>query len=168
MSKKEIPQHNPSTSPGILQSARGRPRKTVIVAVLAVLGLATLVTLTLMPDPPGVAMAASAKPARGEALYRQYCVACHGARGIGEFNWQARERAAPALDSSGHAWHHEDAQLISMILDKPLPDSKMPAWRSVLSRDDVLDLLAYIKTLWTPYIRDNCQGARHMGCMRMR
>lgn len=55
-----------------------------------------------------------------------------------------------------------------MILDKPLPDSKMPAWRTVLSRDDALDLLAYIKSLWTPYIRDNCQGARHMGCMRMR
>lgn len=112
-------------------------------------------------------MTASAKPAHGAALYRQYCVACHGAKGLGEFNWQARARAAPALDSSGHAWHHEDAQLISMILDKPLPDSKMPAWRTVLSRDDVLDLLAYIKSLWTPYIRENCQGARHMGCGAM-
>ncbi|MFH1873281.1 MAG: cytochrome c [Pseudomonadota bacterium] len=168
MSKKKIPQHNPPTSPSPLQAARSRSSRNAIVAVSIFLGLATIVTLTLTLGPSSTFMTVLAKPAHGEALYRQYCVACHGAKGIGEFNWQSRERAAPPLDSSGHAWHHEDAQLISMILDKPLPDSKMPAWRTVLSRDDVLDLLAYIKSLWTPYIRENCQGARHMGCMRMR
>lgn len=167
MSKKKIPQHMPPISPPSLQAARRRPSRTVIVAVSIFRGLATIVTLTLLFGSSGTVMAA-AKPAHGEALYRQYCVACHGAKGIGEFSWQSRERAAPPLDSNGHAWHHEDAQLISMILDKPLPDSKMPAWRTVLSRDDALDLLAYIKSLWTPYIRENCQGARHMGCMRMR
>lgn len=101
----------------------------------------------------------------GQVLFRQYCAACHGSSGQGEFNWQNRERGAPALDSSGHAWHHEDAQLLSMILDKPVPDSKMPAWRGALSPDDALDVIAYIKTLWTPYIRANCQGAKHMRCM---
>lgn len=76
-----------------------------------------------------------------------------------------RERGAPALDSSGHAWHHEDAQLVSMILDRPVPDSRMPAWRGVLSGDDAIDLVAYIKSLWTPFIRANCQGAKHMACV---
>ncbi len=104
----------------------------------------------------------------GKTLYRQYCAACHGATGQGEFNWQNRERGTPALDSSGHAWHHEDAQLLSMILDKPLPDSKMPAWRGVLSREDAYDVIAYIKTLWTPTIRANCQGKKHMRCMANR
>ena len=79
-----------------------------------------------------------------------------------------REHGAPALDDSGHAWHHEDAQLVSFILDKPIPDSPMPAWRGVLSRDDALDLVAYIKSLWSPYIRANCQGAKHMACMAQR
>lgn len=55
-----------------------------------------------------------------------------------------------------------------MILNKPAPDSRMPAWSSVLSRNDAYDLLSFIKTMWTPYIRDNCQGAKHMACMRMR
>lgn len=108
---------------------------------------------------------ASAQPAHGKVLYAQYCASCHGATGHGEFDWQNRERSAPALDSSGHAWHHEDAQLMSMILDKPLPDSRMPPWRNVLSRSDAADLIAYMKTLWTPYIRENCQGAKHMDCM---
>jgi mono/diheme cytochrome c family protein len=107
---------------------------------------------------------ASGQPAHGKVLYAQYCASCHGATGHGEFDWEHRERGAPALDSSGHAWHHEDAQLMSMILDKPLPDSRMPAWRNVLSRSDAADLVAYIKTLWSPYIRENCQGARHMDC----
>ena len=108
---------------------------------------------------------ASAQPAHGKVLYAQYCASCHGAAGHGEFDWQNRERSAPALDSRGHAWHHEDAQLMSMILDKPLPDSRMPAWRNTLSRSDAADVIAYIKTLWSPYIRENCQGAKHMDCM---
>ena len=44
----------------------------------------------------------------------------------------------------------------------------MPAWRGVLTREDALDVIAYIKTLWTPYIRENCQGAKHMSCMAHR
>ncbi|MDA3833546.1 MAG: cytochrome c, partial [Spirochaetales bacterium] len=117
--------------------------------------------------PSSAQVVASANPDNGKQLYAQYCVSCHGAKGQGEFNWRSRERAAPALDSSGHAWHHEDSQLISMILDKPLPDSRMPRLRGVLGEQDAADLLAYIKTLWTPYIRENCQGAKHMSCMSM-
>ena len=111
------------------------------------------------------ALVASAQPAHGKVLYAQYCASCHGPSGRGELAWQDRERSAPALDSSGHAWHHEDGQLMSMILDKPLPDSRMPLWRGVISRSDAADLIAYIKTLWSPYIRGNCQGAKHMNCM---
>jgi len=140
----------------------------MLIGVLIALGIGTVLTLSLVPGSSGGTTTAAEKPAHGETLFRQYCVACHGVKGIGEFSWQTRERAAPPLDSSGHAWHHEDAQLVRMILDKPLPDSKMPAWGSILSRNDALDLVAYIKTLWTPYIRDNCQGARHMECMGMR
>ncbi len=164
MSKKKTRQHVPPASAAPPPPMRNRPNRTTIIVVLFALGLGAIVALTLLLGSSGTVMTASAKPAHGEALYRQYCVACHGAKGIGEFNWKARARSAPAVDSSGHAWHHEDAQLISMILEKPAPDSKMPAWRDVLSKDDALDLLAYIKSLWTPYIRENCQGARHMAC----
>lgn len=162
MAKPKIKQHRPPAKPLIEPARTGRRGKTVMVAVLIAMGVAMVLALILVPGSPPSVMTASAKPDHGEALFKQYCVACHGAKGIGEFNWQSRERGAPALDSSGHAWHHEDAQLISMILDKPVPDSKMPAWRNVLSQEDTLDVLAYIKTLWTPFIRENCQGARHM------
>jgi mono/diheme cytochrome c family protein len=143
-------------------------RSTLLVAAGGALFAALLLALLVPSGTSSGGLTASARPGHGKELYRQYCVACHGVNGVGEFAWMNRERSAPALDSSGHAWHHEDAQLLSMILDKPVPDSKMPAWRGVLSREDALDLIAYIKTLWDPYIVANCQGAKHMQCMGQR
>jgi len=144
---------------------RGTTKKGSMAFVLggvAVFGL--VVALLGWPGASSGGVTASAKPEHGKVLYKQYCASCHGATGHGEFNWMDRARGAPALDSSGHAWHHEDAQLVSMILDKPVPDSRMPPWRGILSRDDAIDIVAYIKTLWTAFIRDNCQGAKHMQC----
>lgn len=144
--------------------AAGPTRRHWTIASVAIVAGAIAVGMFTLPGTSNGGLTASARPEHGKALYQQYCAACHGSNGQGEFQWQYRPRGAPALDSSGHAWHHEDAQLLSMILDKPVPDSRMPPWRGVLSREDALDLIAYIKSLWTPYIRDNCQGARHMRC----
>ncbi len=133
-----------------------------------VLGAVTIVGLVVAlfswPGASSGGLTASAKPEHGKALYQKYCVSCHGPNGQGEFNWMNRDRGAPPLDSSAHAWHHEDAQLVSFILDKPAPDSRMPPWRGILSRDDAIDIVAYIKTLWSPFIVANCQGAKHMQC----
>ena len=136
---------------------------TIAVVALVVAAFAGLMIGQIKPS--SGSLTAAAEPARGKQLYEQYCVSCHGAGGRGQPGWQLQPRGAPPLDSSAHAWHHEDSQLVSMILDKPAPDSLMPAWRGVLSRDDALDLVAFMKSLWTPYIRANCQGAKHMNCM---
>ena len=143
-------------------------RRTAAFSAGALLVVGLVIAGFAVPGKSAEGLTASAKPDHGKVLYRQYCAACHGSEGQGEFQWQYRERGTPALDSTGHAWHHEDAQLLSMILDKPVPDSKMPPWRGVLSRDDALDIIAYIKTLWTSYILANCQGAKHMQCMAHR
>jgi len=158
--------HRRASAPEALpRDKHGTPKKGSILAVVAsaaVVGL--VIVLFSWPGASQGGLTASADAAHGKALYAKYCASCHGPNGVGEFNWMNRDRAAPPLDSSAHAWHHEDAQLVSFILDKPVPDSRMPAWRGILSRDDAIDLVAYIKTLWTPFIRDNCQGAKHMQC----
>jgi len=168
VSKKKRRSRDPRIAAAAPQAARGPTGKTIVFAAGAALAVALVVALLSSPGPSSANLTASANPDHGEALYKQYCVSCHGAKGHGEFNWMNRERGAPALDSSGHAWHHEDAQLVSMILDKPVADSRMPPWRGVLSRDDAIDLVAYVKTLWTPFIRANCQGTKHMACMSQR
>lgn len=147
------PQRRPLAKKGSLAFAFGG---------VVVIGL--VVAVFSWPSASSGSLTASANAEHGKALYAKYCTSCHGPSGVGEFNWMNRDRAAPPLDSNAHAWHHEDAQLVSFILDKPVPDSRMPAWRAILSRDDALDLVAYIKTLWTPFIRANCQGAKHMQC----
>lgn len=118
------------------------------------------------PKPP---IRGGSVAAAGEQLYGRYCVACHGVDGVGETPGTATapadwSRLAPALDFSAHAWHHEDGQLIEMILDGGVArGGRMPAWKTVLSRDDARDLIAYMKSLWRP--RElACQGAKHMSC----
>ena len=141
-----------------------RKRSYSTIAIVAAVIVVFVVLFVGLLDPSSGSLTASARPAHGKELYQKYCVSCHSVEGRGEFNWMYRERAAPALDSSGHAWHHEDAQLLDTILNQPAPDSRMPPMRDVLSREDALDIVAYIKSLWTSFIRDNCQGAKHMKC----
>jgi len=135
------------------------------IAVVAVVAVALTVLIVGQTKPSSGFLTASAQPAHGRELYDKNCAVCHGAKGRGLPEWRYQARAAPPLDSSAHAWHHGDDQLIAMILDKPAPDSVMPAWRGVLTREDALDIVAYIKSLWSPYILANCQGAKHMNCM---
>lgn len=108
--------------------------------------------------------------ARGEALYLEHCVACHGVRGVGEnpADKYARDKygfVAPPLDDTGHAWHHPDADLKRMIMEGSPRNPRMAAFKHVLSENDAQDVIEYIKSLWSPYIRENCQGPKHMQCM---
>lgn len=164
------PQRSAETkAPRGAQPGSGRGRSYLkTIAVVAVVTVALAVLIVGQINPSSGSLTASAQPAHGKELYDKDCAVCHGPNGRGVPGWRYQARPAPPLDSSAHAWHHEDDQLLAMILDKPAPDSVMPAWRGVLTREDALDIVAYIKTLWSPYIRENCQGAKHMSCMSHR
>jgi len=118
------------------------------------------------PPPPidlnvseaGVPTADPAALASGEAIYAGRCASCHGPRGEGEPDWQV-ERAdgtlpAPPQDSSGHTWHHSDAELNRIIREGGtvyMPNSRMPAFGEELSGAETQAVLAYIKaSFWGP------------------
>jgi mono/diheme cytochrome c family protein len=108
--------------------------------------------------------------ARGEELYLAHCVACHGINGVGEnpadiYAMDEYGFVAPPMDDSGHAWHHTDEQLIQMTLEGSPRNPRMAAFKNVLTEEDTGALVEYIKSLWSPYIRENCQGPKHMSCM---
>lgn len=119
----------------------------------------------------GAAGAAGQKPkgaddlvVKGEAIYQQYCAACHGVKGEGKPGWQERdalgELPPPPHGPEGHTWKHSDAMLYRMIRDgwrDPFNKTKrltMPAYKDVLSPTEIKSVIAYLKTLWTPEQRE--------------
>ena len=102
--------------------------------------------------------------ARGERIYAQHCAACHGARLEGQPDWQSRNAQgrlpAPPHDEHGHTWHHDDEVLFEVTkygLAKHAPpgyQSDMPAFEKQLSDDDIIAVLAFIKSRWPLSIHD--------------
>jgi mono/diheme cytochrome c family protein len=98
--------------------------------------------------------------ARGKVIYASHCAACHGANLEGQANWRQRlsngRLPAPPHDKTGHTWHHPDAVLIDitkngLVPGRTAPDdyvSDMPAFGKVLSDEEIIAVLAYIKSTW--------------------
>ena len=56
---------------------------------------------------------------------------------------------SPAHDPTGHTWHHSDSHLIQVVRDGGATGF-MPAFGDELSDDEIVAVLDYIKTFWTP------------------
>jgi mono/diheme cytochrome c family protein len=100
---------------------------------------------------------------RGAGLYQRYCGGCHGRRLEGQALWQLKDqyvgRRAPPQDATGHTWQHPDEDLFHMtkygrFAAAPADlKSYMPAFEHALSDDDVVAVLAFIKSQWPTGIR---------------
>ena len=102
--------------------------------------------------------------ARGASIYAAQCASCHGANLQGQPNW--RERGpdgllpAPPHDASGHTWHHPDALLIRITRDgvaavagDPNYRTAMPIYRGLMSDEDIVAVLSWIKSRWPSDVR---------------
>lgn len=101
---------------------------------------------------------------RGEAVYRQHCAACHGAQLQGQPNWRERDASgrlpAPPHDATGHTWHHPDQVLFDITRHGVAKaarlkdyDSAMPAYEGVLSDEEIVAVLSWIKSTWPEAVR---------------
>ncbi|WP_371039059.1 cytochrome c [Rhodosalinus sp. FB01] len=96
--------------------------------------------------------------ANGEAIYGTHCAACHGAALEGAPDWRAPGpdglMPAPPHDASGHTWHHADALLVDIVTRGTEAvvggdyRSGMIGFGEVLRKDEILDVLAFIKSTW--------------------
>ena len=105
--------------------------------------------------------------AQGKALYGTHCAECHGKNLEGEPNWRRQKpdgtMPAPPHDVSGHTWHHSDQVLFDytkkggeeMLKEMGITgfDSGMPGFGEVMSDQEILDVLVYIKSWWPDKIR---------------
>lgn len=101
---------------------------------------------------------------QGKAIYANSCASCHGASLQGQPDWRRRmangRLPAPPHDKTGHTWHHPDAMLFSIVKDGLIPgktvppgyQSDMPAYRDTLTDEEIVSVLAYIKSTWPPKV----------------
>lgn len=103
--------------------------------------------------------------ATGQTLYAVNCARCHGEKLQGQPGWEDTNAdgtwKAPPLDGSGHTWHHSDSYIRDRILtgtNGPFASmrrlSDMPAFGDTLSTQETLVLIEFIKSQWTPDVRE--------------
>jgi S-disulfanyl-L-cysteine oxidoreductase SoxD len=100
----------------------------------------------------------------GASVYTARCAACHGLKLEGQPEWRSRGPdgllPAPPHDESGHTWHHADDLLFRItkfgvgaaINDRDYK-STMPAFEGVLSDEEIIAVLSWIKSHWPPQVR---------------
>jgi len=149
----------------LIASARNPPLgKRVFRRPLVVLG--TLMVAACGAGSDATIDSQNAKQvARGSELYERHCASCHGRALEGQPAWRTRlpsgRMPAPPHDDSGHTWHHPDdvlAGITKLGLTPPYAppgyQSDMPAFGSLLTDAQIRDVLAYIKSRWSPRARE--------------
>ena len=96
--------------------------------------------------------------AQGKAVYTEHCASCHGVDLEGQPDWRARKTdgrlPAPPHDPSGHTWHHPDQVLFAVTKYGPQAtagagyQSDMPGFEGVLTDQEIINVLTYIKSTW--------------------
>ena len=118
--------------------------------------------------PQATEEAAPANPAardsgtsHGQTIFQANCAVCHGAGGEGQPDWHVKKPdgilPAPPLNGDGHTWHHGDGTLYTYVSrggkfyespDIPSFKSGMPSFGEILSHEEVIAVIEYLKSLW--------------------
>lgn len=120
-----------------------------------------------LADPPKVDATTSASPyalhdippkvgsmtpteKRGERLFQNNCAFCHGADGTA-LNWIGRFMEPHPRNLRDPAFMgNASRQTIAHAIREGLPNTSMPAWKSVLSEKDIEAVVAYINRAFHP------------------
>ncbi len=128
-----------------------------IVAEITLLGLAIGSTGAVAAIRERWDLANRTPESRGAQTYQVSCASCHGGPTGGRITDQP-----PKHNASGHTWQHATCELMEVIrvgmtpsvasarpTGVPAAASAMPAFIGRLEDDDIRDVIAYIKTMWT-------------------
>ena len=101
---------------------------------------------------------------QGSKIYQNNCASCHGANLEGQPNWRQRDAEgrlpAPPHNEDGHTWHHDSLTLfgltkygVAALINDPSYKSNMPAYEGILTDEEIIAVLSYIKSTWPEEIK---------------
>jgi high-affinity iron transporter len=93
----------------------------------------------LPPEPPSAA--------RGDALYRENCIRCHGERGRGDGPDAARSERHPPDFTDSAFMRGETPDDFFLVISLGRRRAAMPSWEAVLSVQERWDLVGYVWSL---------------------
>jgi mono/diheme cytochrome c family protein len=95
-----------------------------------------------VPAPPP---ASAARTARGAAVYRSYCVQCHGAPGVAQADFGKAMQPVPGpLVDAAARWQERE---LYWITRHGIKMSGMPAWEYHLPEADIWAVVAFVEAL---------------------
>jgi len=104
----------------------------------------------LLHDRAPVLAGLTATERRGEKLFQQNCAFCHAADGTAR-NWIGSFMEPHPRDlTSSKAMSGMTRSRLRTVIHEGLPGTSMPAWKSVLSEQQVDDVIAYVGRAFHP------------------
>ncbi|TCD15410.1 c-type cytochrome [Oricola cellulosilytica] len=102
---------------------------------------------------------------QGAEIYAENCASCHGADLRGQPDWRSPGpdglMPAPPHDETGHTWHHPDETLFRITKEGVVAaanlknyTSAMPIYDGVLTDEEIIAALSWIKAQWPEEVRD--------------
>ncbi len=143
-------------------------KRVALIAVggAALIGAAFYAFTNVSVEIDGVVLrdADPATVALGASVYEASCASCHGADLEGQANWRSPDEdgrlPAPPHDETGHTWHHDGDTLfrltkygVGALINDPDYASNMPIYEGVLSDEEIIAVLSYIKSTWPEEVR---------------
>ena len=84
---------------------------------------------------------------RGRALFETYCVLCHGPAGTGDGRAAALQKVRPSDLTASSRSDEYKLQIISNGGAGVSRSEGMPPWKSVLTRQQMTDVVAYLRIM---------------------
>ena len=117
---------------------------------LLVAGLSILLVFS------AVAYSQKGDPQKGERIYNQYCVPCHGEQGKGDGTRAKFEQFDPMPRNHTNG-EYMNKRPYEALVDVEKNSGKaqnfshiMPPWKTILTDDDVHDVLSFVRSLAVP------------------
>jgi cytochrome c oxidase cbb3-type subunit 3 len=85
--------------------------------------------------------------ARGRALFDTYCVLCHGAAGKGDGRAAALQKVRPTNLTVSSRSDEYKSQIITNGGAALNRSESMPAWKTVLSEQQIADVVVYLRAM---------------------